>query len=79
MALVRIRLQDLLITDDRPEWKEESKNQLFAHAYRDEEFALTSEEENKMKVSRPRDSIPFGMNIRMAAHKAHFGSRPNIL
>ena len=73
MTVVRIRLKNLLMADDRPEWKAESKGRLFAHAYKDKEFALTSEEEKKMMVARPRDSIPFGMNIRKAAHKATFG------
>jgi molybdate-binding protein len=77
--VIRRRLQGLLKATDRPEWKAESRGRLFAHAYKDKEFALTSEEEKKMAVSRTRDSIPFGMNIRKAAHTATFGSRPGAL
>jgi len=79
VKVIRIRLRELLKSSDRPEWKEESKKQLFAHSYQDHEFALTCEEEKKMQVARPRDSIPFGMNIRNAAHKAQFGSRTSAL
>ena len=32
-----------------------------------------------MKVNRTRESIPFGMNIRQAAHKAAFGNMPGAL
>ena len=31
------------------------------------------EEEKKLVVARPKESLPFGMKIREAAHKAAFG------
>ena len=41
------------------------------HAYEDNETEM--EEEKKLVVARPKESLPFGMNIRQAAHKAAFG------
>ena len=52
MTVIRIRLRELLKSSDRPEWKEESKKQLFAHSYQDHEFALTCEEEKKMQFNQ---------------------------
>ena len=38
------------------------------------------EEEKKLVVARPKESLPFGMKIREAAHKAAFGgSKRGIL
>jgi hypothetical protein len=38
------------------------------------------EEEKKLVVARPKESMPFGMKIREAAHKAAFGgSKRGIL
>ena len=59
-------------------WREESKNQAFARAYQDNETDM--EEEKKLVVARPKESLPFGMKIREAAHKAAFGgSKRGIL
>ena len=41
------------------------------HAYEDNETEM--EEEKKLVVARPKESLPFGMNIREAAHRAAFG------
>ena len=41
------------------------------HAYEDNETEM--EEEKKLVVARPKELLPFGMNIREAAHKAAFG------
>lgn len=64
---------------DRPEWIQESNSRSFAYPYVDKETGLTCEEEKKMKVARPRDSLPFGMHIRKAAHSAIIGEMPAAL
>ena len=59
-------------------WKEESKTQSFCYDYKDNEVDM--EEEKKLIVARPKESMPFGMKIREAAHKAAFGgSKRGIL
>lgn len=52
-------------------WREESKTYSFARSYKDNETDM--EEEKKLVVARPKESLPFGMKIREAAHKAAFG------
>lgn len=51
---------------------QQTKLQSFARSYKDNE--VDHEEEKKLKVARCRDSMPFGMNIRNAAHKAAYGT-----
>lgn len=58
-------------SNEEQAWREESKNQAFVHAYEDNETDM--EEEKKLVVARPKESLPFGMKIREAAHKAAFG------
>lgn len=55
--------------------REESKGQLFAHSYVDNETQMP--EEKKLHVARTRESIPFGMNIRAAAYEAAYGKHMN--
>ena len=52
---------------------------MFARAYVDNEESDEEEKKARTKAARSRESLPFGMNIRQAAHKAAFGRTNHVL
>ena len=66
----RHKLLKLQKNAEHSAWREESKARNFCRAYVDNE----EDDEEQKKVLKTRDSLPFGMNIRSAAHKAAFGT-----
>lgn len=71
---MRRNLLESLKQMEGPEMAVECQQRQFAYTYVDNETMLTEEEEKKIaKVARTKDSLPFGMHIKKAAHKATFG------
>lgn len=60
--------------EERELFGEEVKGRKFARTYVDNE-----QDDEEQKVPRSRDTLPFGMNIKQAAHKAAFGKSNNAL
>ena len=79
IVCMRRKLVESVRQMDSPRVAQECLTRSFVYGYVDKEKALTCEEEKAMKVARTKDSLPFGMNIRNAAHKATFGVVPNAL